>query len=547
VRPGELASGLLRFRPDFHPHAMSLRTPLTLLLFAAVPAAAQNLTLDISGASAVLVGPNDCTLTSTVNWRIQVTGTACSDLTLWVTSQTTCSTMPAAGDKVLGPVTQSTWLQMGQGSFSLPVTELPALNGGNCPQQGLDQTMRVCGYAKYNALACNGNTDVEVKATQPPTITYDTKAPAVPTIDSVVSLDSALKVNFTVDSDTSQVGVYMGTDPAVLDLVATGLASSGSIRVDGLTNGTLYYVRIYAEDAAGNQSARSEQDFGIPEHTYGFFANYQKYNGAEHGGCSVAPAGACPLLALAWMWARRRRRGAPGLAAAAALAVAPAAWGQMQRPAGEVGTERTMAVEVKLGGYKPLIDEEAGLTNKPYQETFGDNPMILFEVSGERELFQAMGTASVGLSAGYAEKVAPAQKDSGEAASESTMLRVYPLQVFGSYRFDYAAITWGIPVVPYVKLGLHYDIWSSTKGANLESTADGGLALGGKLGWGFTGGLSLLLDVFEPRLARDFDTDAGVNHSYLFAEYHYADVNNFYSAGLNLSGRYFMFGIAFEI
>jgi hypothetical protein len=247
------------------------------------------------------------------------------------------------------------------------------------------------------------------------------------------------------------------------------------------------------------------------------------------------------------------------LAAAAALALgalaapasaqqaAPAASGTVERAPGETGSERTMGVEVKLGGFKPRIDSEPGLGGTPYQDTFGDSAMLLLEGSGERQFFQAFGTAGVGLSAGYAEKFAPAHLADGTPASESTGLRLVPLSLFGVYRFDYAAHVWGIPLVPYVKAGLHYTLWWSTKGASLETTSSGGSAIGGRWGWGFSGGLSLLLDVFEPRVARDFDTDAGVNHSYLFVELNYADVNNFYTGGLDLSGRYLTFGIAFEL
>jgi hypothetical protein len=232
---------------------------------------------------------------------------------------------------------------------------------------------------------------------------------------------------------------------------------------------------------------------------------------------------------------------------AAGAARAQGAPGTVERAPGEVGTERTTGVEVKLGGFKPLIDREPGVGGAPYATTFGDKPMLLFEVSGERQLFQAFGTAGVGVSAGYAEKFAPATLQSGELAAESTGLRLVPLWLFGVYRFDYAAHVWGIPLVPYAKAGLRTTVWWSTKGTALETGSGGKAAIGAQLGWGFGAGLSLLLDVFEPRLARDFDTDVGVNHSYLFAEWNFADVNNFYTGGMDLSGRYFTFGIAFEL
>lgn len=234
------------------------------------------------------------------------------------------------------------------------------------------------------------------------------------------------------------------------------------------------------------------------------------------------------------------------LGALAATASAQSAPGTVERSPGEIGSERTTGIEVKLGGYKPLIDSEPGLAGAPYRDTFGDNAMLLIEGSGERQIFQAFGTAGIGFSAGYAEKFAPAHLDNGNPAPESTGLRIVPLSLYGVYRFDYAAHNWGIPLVPYVKAGLRYSIWWASKGSSLENV-DGKPAVGGRWGWGVSGGLSLLLDVFEPRLARDFDTDAGVNHSYLFIEANYADVNNFYTGGLDLSGRYLTFGVAFEL
>jgi hypothetical protein len=234
-----------------------------------------------------------------------------------------------------------------------------------------------------------------------------------------------------------------------------------------------------------------------------------------------------------------------GVASGAARAQTP---GAMERAPGEVGSERTMEFEVKLGGFTPLVDSDVNLHGAtPYRDTFGSNPMLMLEASGERQLFQAFGSAGVGLSAGFGERFAPAVLSDGSQAGESTGFRLVPLSLFGVYRFDYPAHAWGIPLVPYVKAGLHYTVWWSSKGAALETTSEGAAAIGGRFGWGFSGGLSLLLDIFEPRLARDFDTDAGVNHSYLFAEFNYADVNSFGRPGLNLSSRYLTFGVAFEL
>jgi len=206
---------------------------------------------------------------------------------------------------------------------------------------------------------------------------------------------------------------------------------------------------------------------------------------------------------------------------------------------------RSGSVEFRLGGYRPQLDAEEGVEGAPFSEVFGASNLLLFEVELQRFFYQGIGTAGVSLSLGYAEKYASALLPSGGRAQERTGFHVLPVRVRGVYRFDYPAFRWGIPLVPYVKPGLVYMPWWITKGGELEDFGDG-KAQGGKLGWEVAGGVSFLLDVLEPRLARDFDSDLGVNHSYLFAEYTYAKVNNFGGQGFNLSDSYWMFGLALD-
>jgi hypothetical protein len=237
-----------------------------------------------------------------------------------------------------------------------------------------------------------------------------------------------------------------------------------------------------------------------------------------------------------------------GLLAGATLAL----WAQgaaAQVLSGE--SPRNYAIEVKLGGFKPLIDREPGLAgNQPFNATFGATAMLLAEVEVDRILWQEIGSAGIGVSLGYAERYAPAVVVEGSdgtvrPTSERTGFFVLPIRIQGVYRFDWAALRLGVPLVPYAKAGIVVTPWWSTKGDSVQYV-DGARGAGAKWGYGFTLGASILLDVLEPRLARDFDTDIGVNHSYLFAEYTYADVNSFNANSLDLSSRHWMFGIAFE-
>lgn len=219
--------------------------------------------------------------------------------------------------------------------------------------------------------------------------------------------------------------------------------------------------------------------------------------------------------------------------------------GEAQEVSGPPQSPRSGGVEFRLGGYKPKIGSEEGLSEDPFTKVFGGANLLLFEAELQRFFYQGIGTAGVSLSVGYAEKYAAALLPSGEASAERTGFHVLPIHVRGIYRFDYPAFRWRIPLVPYLKPGLIYMPWWITKGGEIEVLADR-KGKGGKFGFEGTLGVSFLLDVLEPRLARDFDSDLGINHSYLFAEYTYAKVNNFGGEGFDLSDSYWMFGLALD-
>ncbi len=213
-----------------------------------------------------------------------------------------------------------------------------------------------------------------------------------------------------------------------------------------------------------------------------------------------------------------------------------------------VESDRRMVFEAKFGPYVPLIDRTWAQGSGPYFRVFNSEAMILGEGVLEYQFFQAFGTAAGGLSAGYAEKYAPSIGPNGEKLGQKTGLKITPLKAYASYRFDWLARNLSIPFVPYGKLGLVMAWWSVSNGDSVE-IADGMRGAGTKYGWMATGGLALMLDFLDPRLARDFDSGMGVNHSYVFAEYAAQELTNFgtqASTALDLSSRHWMFGLAFE-
>lgn len=215
-------------------------------------------------------------------------------------------------------------------------------------------------------------------------------------------------------------------------------------------------------------------------------------------------------------------------------------------------TDQSFALEVKLGPYRPLIDRDPTLTADPYYATYGSAPMIMGEVEVDYQFWRPLGSLAVGFSIGYGEKFAHAvDATTGVTATESTGLRLVPMKLLAVYRFDWAAQKHNIPLVPYVKAGFVAEPWWIVKGGKTE-TADGREGIGTRFGVAATLGLALQIDFLDPRLARDFDTSAGVNHTYLIAEWSITEVNNFGAnvdgkpTGFDLSSRSPYFGLAIE-
>lgn len=218
---------------------------------------------------------------------------------------------------------------------------------------------------------------------------------------------------------------------------------------------------------------------------------------------------------------------------------------------------KNMAAELRVGAYTPFIDRglavgSSGTAPFAYARTFGGSSMLLGELEIDRQFFTAFGSIALAATVGYTEKYGRALDATGAATPEVTALQLLPMKASVVYRFDWLNLRYHIPLVPYVKGGFALTHWWMSKGGKTE-VVNGVPGLGWSYGLVASGGLMFLLDVLDPRLARDFDTGVGVNHTYIFGEFNFAEINNFgrttssgHLAALDLSARYWMFGLAFE-
>lgn len=241
------------------------------------------------------------------------------------------------------------------------------------------------------------------------------------------------------------------------------------------------------------------------------------------------------------------------MVAVAALSFGPAA-GAQGHAAQEIMAQespRNWVLDLQFGSYFPSVDE--GVVGTPFADVFGDGS-LLTQLSLQRLVYQGIGTVGIGLEVGYTEFFGRGFiQGTDDLSGDSTSLRVVPIQLFASYRFDYAALHWDIPFAIYGKAGIGEWIWWSNDGDG--ETAGDGDASGAKLGFSLAAGLAFHLDWLDPRLSREFDRNFGVNNTYVFVEYtwwnakfrgNFFEHGLFVTHGLDLSDEIVSGGIAFE-
>ena len=201
-------------------------------------------------------------------------------------------------------------------------------------------------------------------------------------------------------------------------------------------------------------------------------------------------------------------------------------------------------VNLKFGPYFPRIDEEFSGGEAPFADSFGKDNRVLANLSAEWYLFEGHGKLGVGGSFGYTSFKGGTSGDSSSDGSggdgsdngmddgsgdgsetsgdltvdEEFKFRVFPLGTHVSYRWDYLAQEFNIPLAPKVEAGLDYYLWRAVDPGGNTSEFDGEKASGARLGYHLTGRMELQLDFIDPQWAAAFDVSWGINNTYLFAE-----------------------------
>ena len=205
--------------------------------------------------------------------------------------------------------------------------------------------------------------------------------------------------------------------------------------------------------------------------------------------------------------------------------------------------------ELKFGSYKPDVDSPFQAPG-PYERVFGTDSNFFIEGEYDHQLWRGVGSLAVGLHVGFTKADGNGRNSDGTTSTESTSLKIIPVRLSAIYRFDWLAVEYEIPLVPFIKAGLDYAIWWSLQGnGDLSEAPDNakGKGYGGTFGYHFSFGMQFLLDWLTPGMARAFDLNSGVNNSYLFVEYLLSNIDDFGSdSSISLGDNVLLIGISFE-
>lgn len=286
--------------------------PIALALILSSSASAQTIQVLIDGSNRAVVSARQCDTKRLISWTASVFSGWCPDnLQIWVTTGE-CGDVPGSGDT---PVFNTSFSATDR-TFQLLVSDLPIFHqadaGFMCGDTTINQVHKICASAKFGGTFGCTNPSV-VRGNNPPTIEYRGKPPRAPTITNLVEQDGALTVEVSTSSEVIIVHVQVRAAGAADFVNALDFnASAGKGKVDGLTNGTLYDVRVVGEDAAGNLSDPSDIAQGTPVASDGFYKLYRREGGADLGGCGDVAGGAVDwrllLLALGILPLLRRKR-----------------------------------------------------------------------------------------------------------------------------------------------------------------------------------------------------------------------------------------------
>jgi hypothetical protein len=219
-------------------------------------------------------------------------------------------------------------------------------------------------------------------------------------------------------------------------------------------------------------------------------------------------------------------------------------------------------VGIRGGPYVPDIDSKFAGGTGPYAQMFGGYH-VLTMLDVDRIVWSGFGQLGVGVSLGYWQKTAraftngsmPTDSPRGRGA-DTNAFRLIPTALTATYRLTLLDDNYGVPIVPYVRAGLAYDIWWITvangdfakvcKGDGMEPDCAQNKAFGASLGVTGSIGLAVRAERIDASTALSM-RQSGIQHAGIYAELSLAKVDGFGSdKKLSVGDRTWFAGVDFE-
>lgn len=244
-----------------------------------------------------------------------------------------------------------------------------------------------------------------------------------------------------------------------------------------------------------------------------------------------------------------------GAIVAASLALAGRASAAETPTTSPYQSPQNFALELRFSPYYPDVDKEPGLRGTPFKNRFGDSPRVYVGLELDWQVLRIphLGSFGPGLAIGKVSMSRNAttlktHRPSGDEYS----LDIYPLVLNAVFRADVVWQDLKIPLVPYAKLGLGLGLWKSSNSGGTSETQLAGESKpvkgeGKSLGTNVALGAAFALDSIDSGAARNMDNAVGINHTYVYGEYYWLNLDGFGSANaLYVGTKTWAAGLAFE-
>ncbi len=191
-------------------------------------------------------------------------------------------------------------------------------------------------------------------------------------------------------------------------------------------------------------------------------------------------------------------------------------------------------VEIRFGPYWPEVDEEFEDKPNPFSENdplhdlfppyegfFGSGAQFYFGLEFDYLPVNVPYLGGLGIAFGWGYTKTSAntrlRSDPSDTADSESSFSIMPMHLSGVFRLDYPLRHWSVPLVPYVKVGLGFGVWSASGPNNSNK--------GTTLGTHFALGGTLMLNAFDPSAAATMREDSGIDYAFIFGEWMWANLD----------------------